>query len=208
MTNKLLLGCGIAGAPLFIVSSLVQAALRDGFDLRRHHLSSLALGDFGWVQTATFAVTGLLMLAFAAGLWPAFRAGAVCFGVYGIAMMLGAVFPDQPAFGFPPGMTADGDATMHAVGAIGSFIAEVGGCFVFAVHFLRRGRKGIGMYSIASGLAAAYLVVTMDPTQSSSAPRLVATCLVTGAWMTAVAVDAWRGSGSAVATAQEAVARA
>ena len=35
--------------------------------------SSLALGDWGWTQIATFVVAGLLTLAFATGLRRAFR---------------------------------------------------------------------------------------------------------------------------------------
>lgn len=182
----------MVGGPLFITSSLVQAAVRDGFDLRRHHLSTLALGDYGWVQTGTFAATGLLMLALAVGMWRVFRVGALCFGLYGAAMILGGVFPDVPAFGFPPGATADNEASLHAAGAIGAFLAQIAACICFGWRFTRERRKGWAAYSIGSGLFAAFLVVTMDPTQPSSAPRLVATCIITGAWMTAVAVDVLR----------------
>lgn len=193
MRNRYLLWCGIVGGPLFITSSLLQAVLREGFDLRRHHLSTLALGDFGWVQTATFATTGVLMLAFAAGLWRIFRVGALCFGLYGLTMILGAVFPDQPAFGFPPGADAvDSVAAGHVVAAVVSFLAEVAACLTFAWRYWRQGRIAWAAYSAGSGVVAGIIVFTMDPTQPSSAVRLVVTCLVTGAWMTAVAVDVYR----------------
>jgi hypothetical protein len=39
----------------------------------RHPVSSLALGDWGWLQTANFIVAGLLTLAFAVGLGLALR---------------------------------------------------------------------------------------------------------------------------------------
>ena len=43
-------------------------ATRDGFDLARHPLSLLSLGDLGWIQIANFVLSGLLFLACAAGM--------------------------------------------------------------------------------------------------------------------------------------------
>ncbi|WP_442945873.1 DUF998 domain-containing protein [Nonomuraea sp. LPB2021202275-12-8] len=48
---------------------------RDGFDPRRHALSQLALGEHGWIQTAAFALAGLLVLASALGLRRLLRDG-------------------------------------------------------------------------------------------------------------------------------------
>jgi hypothetical protein len=56
-----------------LAAGLLQAYTRDGFDPARHPLSSLALGDLGWLQTANFVVCGLLTLAGAVGLRPAYR---------------------------------------------------------------------------------------------------------------------------------------
>lgn len=192
-TTKALLACGIVGGPLFIVSSLAQAALREGFDLRRHHLSTLSLGDFGWIQVATFILTGAVMIAFAMGLSGLIR---WCFMVYGIAMIIGGVFSDSPAFGFPPGMAEQPGVhgTVHAIGAVGAFLAQVVACLAHGWRSMRQGRRIWALYSYASGVVAAVLVFTMDPTRPGSAPRLVATCLVTGAWMTAFAVDAFRSA--------------
>ena len=47
---------------------LVQAFTREGFDLRRHPLSLLSLGELGWIQIGNFVVAGLLVVAFAVGL--------------------------------------------------------------------------------------------------------------------------------------------
>lgn len=44
-----------------------QVLTRDGFDLSRHPLSELSLGDLGWVQIANFVPTGLLAISFALG---------------------------------------------------------------------------------------------------------------------------------------------
>ena len=55
--------------------SLAQAFTRDGFDLGRHPISLLSLGDLGWVQIANFIVTGVLYVACAVGLRRTLRAG-------------------------------------------------------------------------------------------------------------------------------------
>jgi Protein of unknown function (DUF998) len=55
-----LLGCGIVAGPLFLAVVFLQAFTRDGFDLSRHPLSLLSLGELGWVQMANFVVTGVL----------------------------------------------------------------------------------------------------------------------------------------------------
>lgn len=63
-----LLTCGAAAGPVFVTVTGLQVLTRDGFDLARHPISLLALGDVGWVQTAAFVLAGLLALARAAGM--------------------------------------------------------------------------------------------------------------------------------------------
>lgn len=51
--------CAVAGPLLFVVSFLVQGALRgDGYSPLRHPVSALTYGPAGWVQQATFLVCG------------------------------------------------------------------------------------------------------------------------------------------------------
>ena len=72
--GRILLWCGAVGPAFFIVSFLVQGAVRPAYDPLRHPISSLSLGGgAAWVQSATFLVTGLLVIGFAVGLG---RAGA------------------------------------------------------------------------------------------------------------------------------------
>ena len=63
-----LLRCGVWAGPVFAAMFLAEGAVRDGYRPLRHPVSSLALGPRGWIQTANFAVTGVLCLAGAAGL--------------------------------------------------------------------------------------------------------------------------------------------
>ena len=50
--TKALLSCGVIAGPLFVLVFLVEGATRAGYDPFRHPVSSLALGDHGWTQTA------------------------------------------------------------------------------------------------------------------------------------------------------------
>jgi hypothetical protein len=64
----LLLWCGAAGAPLFVIAFLIEGATRPGYNPVRLPISLLSLGDLGWTQTANFILDGVLMLGFAVGL--------------------------------------------------------------------------------------------------------------------------------------------
>lgn len=74
--TRLRLVCGAIGGPLFVLVFLVEGARRDGYDPMREPVSSLALGQRGWIQRANFVGTGLLMLALSDGLRRASPVGA------------------------------------------------------------------------------------------------------------------------------------
>lgn len=55
-----LLACGAIAGPLFATVFLILGAARAGYDPLRHTVSSLAIGDLGWVQQVNFVIAGLL----------------------------------------------------------------------------------------------------------------------------------------------------
>src|SRR5262249_4090281 len=116
--NKLLLACGVVAGSLFMVVALVQSFTRPGFDLRRHAISMLSLGDLGWIQVTDFVVSGLLFLMFAVGvrrvLHPG-RAGTwgpLLLCSFGAGLVIAGIFSTDPALGFPPGAPAGMPSTM------------------------------------------------------------------------------------------------
>ena len=165
----MLLACGVVGSPLFVGLSLVLASLRDGFDLSRHPFSLLSLGELGWVQIANFAVSGLLFLAFAAGLTSRLRGGPgattlpIAFAAMGVSLIGGGVFTADPAFAFPPGTPDGAPATVSWHGAVHGvafgvgMLALVAATALLARRFLLTGKRGWGWYSLASGVV--YLVL-------------------------------------------------
>lgn len=120
-TTRALLVCGGVAGPLFVVVAGVQAVSRSGFDLRRHPLSLLSLGDLGWVQVANFIVAGLLTLAFAVGMRQALhpgRAGTwgpLLVGVFAVGLLIGGIFVTDPALGFPPDAAGDPERSWHSI---------------------------------------------------------------------------------------------
>jgi len=57
-----LLVCGAVAGPLFVTVVVAQALTRTGFDLTHDAASLLDDGPWGWIQSANFIVTGLLLI--------------------------------------------------------------------------------------------------------------------------------------------------
>jgi hypothetical protein len=161
-----LLVCGVAAAPLFAVVALAQAAMRPGFDLTRHAVSLLGLGDLGWIQNASFLLTGLLTIAGAIGISRALRGPGVRWAprllvIFGVGCMAGGIFHTDPGDGFPPGtpagipMSMSWHGSLHmAFGGIG-FLALFAACFVLARAYIFYRRRGWAAYCGLSGALGA-----------------------------------------------------
>jgi hypothetical membrane protein len=159
-----LLSAGILAGPLVLAVDFGLALWREGFDLRRHASSQLALGDYGWLQSLNFVVAGLLMLAFSAGLrrklqgQPGGTWGPRLMAVFAISHVLVGVFVTDPAFSFPPGpdtpagLPAYGQASTHALlhslFSLVGFIALAAAGAVLARHFQRCGDTGWSLVSL------------------------------------------------------------
>src|SRR5579859_3199942 len=96
-TRTLLLGGAPAG-PDYLGVRLLQAFTRPGFDVTRHDLSLLANGSLGWIQSANFLVTGLLVLGGALGIRRVLRrrpggtALPLLVGLYGLGLLGAGLF--------------------------------------------------------------------------------------------------------------------
>ena len=103
--TRRLLRCGVWAGPVFTATFVAEGAAREGYRPLRHPVSSLALGPRGWVQTANFAVTGVLCLAGAAGLrrtgdrLAGSRAGPVMVAAAGAGLIGSAAFRTDPVGG-------------------------------------------------------------------------------------------------------------
>lgn len=209
-TTKALLGYGVIAGPLYLAVIVVQAFARDGYDPARHQASLLAHGDFGWVQTANFVLTGLMTIAFALGLRRALRPGRGAtwaprlIGTYGMSLLGAAVFPADPVPGFPSGAPAEAAAEVSTTGMLHFGVAGIGfaclasACFVVARRYRDEGRR---RPAVASRLVGAVFFTGFAAVASgggSVAANLVFTAAVVTvcAWTAAVALDRYRRVGT------------
>ena len=159
--SRILLWCGVVGPAFFVVSFLVQGAVRPGYDPLRHPVSPLSLGGgAAWVQSATFLITGLLVIAFAVGLGRADcgRWTPILIGLVGLGLMGAGVFTSDPINGYPPGTPIPAPRTtsgiLHDQFSTPVFTALPAACLVMARRFGRQGSRGWRGYSIATAVAS------------------------------------------------------
>jgi hypothetical protein len=160
MTRRLLY-CGLVAGPVFVLTFLIEGALKgDGYEVLRHPVSSLALGDQGWIQSANFLVGAMLTILFAVGLWRSravARAGAVLIGIWGLALVGAGLFRTDPVSGYPLGTPATSEYTtsgaLHDGFSLPGFLALAAAQVVLARG---QGRRWL-VYSLLS--ATAFLVM-------------------------------------------------
>jgi hypothetical protein len=164
---------------------------REGFDMRRHALSVLSNGEFGWVQVANFVVSGALVIAGSVGIRRLLRGqragtwGPLLLTIYGIGVVGAGVFRADPANGFPPGVSATAgisrSGVLHFVfGGIG-FYALIAACFVFARRFASQGRSTWSMYSAITGVL--FFVAFAAIASGSTAPSVMLGFYAAVAWI-------------------------
>jgi Protein of unknown function (DUF998) len=171
-----LLTCAVIASPLYILVGVLEMLTREGFDIRRHALSLLANGEWGWIHSSMMVASGLLTIAGAVGMRRALRGkpagfwGPALIGIYGLGLVGAGFFAADPALGFPPGTPLKGNpitthGLMHFVsGGIG-FAGLISACLVFAWRFVRIHRSGWAAFSAATGVtffAAFYAIATLS----------------------------------------------
>ncbi|MFK3729878.1 DUF998 domain-containing protein [Streptomyces sp. NPDC088090] len=143
---------GVVAGPLFLAAGLAQGWARDGFDFTRNAISQLALGEAGWVQTASFVLAGALLIAGATGLRRVLRGGAggtwgpALVGVFGASFWVAAAFPADAGAGFPVGApeatVMSGHGAVHMFGGMVGYLALCAAFVVLARPLAARGLRG------------------------------------------------------------------
>lgn len=192
-TRSLLTAAALAG-PLFYASSVVQAMIRPGFDIRVHPLSQLATGGPGWIQMVSFVLSGLGVVALALAHRRVIRQGTgsrvapILLGVFGGGLMVAGCFPMDPQNGFPVGapegvVEMSWHSIVHSVAAAVSFSALAIACVALLVRSIRYRRVSA---SLGHGLVALVLLLPMSPTESSI--QIALTGLIAFTWVTVSAL--------------------
>lgn len=194
-----LLAAGVAAGPLYVAIALLQYLFRDGLDMGRHVLSLASNGDRGWVQIASFAMTGALTIAGAFGLRRVLHPGRggtwgpLLVGAYGVGLVGAGLFLADPAQGFPPGTpdgppaTVSGHGLTHLTFASLGFVALIVACFVLSRRFRAAGRPGWRAYSLVTGVV---LIITQIALVAAPGAAVnvayVLTALHASVWVTVV----------------------
>jgi Protein of unknown function (DUF998) len=219
--TRTLLGCGVAAGPVFVAVFLLEGAVRDGYRPLRHPVSSLALGQRGWIQAGNFAVAGTLFLAGAAGLAragapAASRAAPALIGAAGAGLIGSAVFTTDPVSGYPPGTpdalihpTRTGMA--HNLAAVPVFAGLPAAALASGWRSWRAGQHGFGLYSFGTAVT---MLTTMALAGAGfgQSPRLInlaglfqrASIITGSAWLTALSAQALQRTPTAAALRHQA----
>jgi hypothetical protein len=204
--TRRLLTCGAIAGPIYVGVGTAEILGREGFDMRRHALSLMANGEWGWIHIAMMVATGLLTVAGAVGVKRALAGGRgatwapLLLGVYGLGLVGAGFFTADPGLGFPPGTPEEataisGHGLMHFVmGGIG-FLGLIAACLVFARRFELQGERGWAAFSVTTGvLFLAAFVGIASGSQGSPTMRVFVTLAFTAAvvlawaWITLVAL--------------------
>ncbi|HEX8025866.1 MAG TPA: DUF998 domain-containing protein [Candidatus Limnocylindrales bacterium] len=162
VSTRTWLQAGVVGPVLFVAVFLVEGATRPGYDPVRTFVSELSLGDGGWLQIASFLVTGALVLGFAVGLgraWAPSRArwAPRLIGLVGVSLMICGAFVADPALGYPAGAPAglptetSWHAGIHYLGALGVFLGLPAAAAIAARHAEIVHVRRWAIYSLVSG---------------------------------------------------------
>ena len=155
-----------------MIAVLAQALTRPGFSLTHDAASLLDDGPGGWVQSANFIVTGLLLAAAAAGLRRALPEGRgsrwaprLLF-ITGAGLVGGGIFHPDPSGGYPPGTPPGASAVsswhgvLHQVCGSAAFIALIVFCVILARRYRALGQPRMAAFSWLAGALCAAGVAT------------------------------------------------
>ena len=193
-TRSLLIAAALAG-PVFYLSATAQILTREGFDLRVHPISQLSTGELGWIQTATFIIAGLGVLALAVTYRRLVTDGVgrrlvpIFLAVLGFGFVVAGSFTMDPQHGFPIGTPAGPAAAMswhgivHSVAAAVAFVGLAIACVTSMIRSIRERRAWA---ATGHGFVALVLLLPVSPTDSSL--QIAGTGLIAFTWTTVTAL--------------------
>lgn len=204
--TRSLLGYGVLAGPFYVAVVIGQALLRPGFDLTKDDASLLSNGSLGWIQIANFVVTGLMVVACAAGVRRSLAGGRgatwapILIGLYGAGLIAAGIFVADPMNGFPAGAPAGRPETitvhglLHIASAGIGFTGLVAACFVVARRFAADGSRARMWFSIVTGVV--FLGAFAGVASGSSSPVVIAAfwvaLLLAWGWMASLSIYLYR----------------
>ena len=202
MGTRILLAGGVLGPLLFIAVFLVEGAMRPAYSAWHHFVSSLSLGERGWIQIASFVVCGVLVLGFAVGLRRVLSPGKgstwgpILLGVFGLCLVGAGFLVTDPLLGYPPGApeTTTVHGALHVLLSLFAFAALTAACLVVARRFAGDPAwRGWALYSVVTAVLIVVFFVAADvaatPDPSAPAGLLQRLSIIAGwGWVALIAL--------------------
>jgi len=173
---KLGIMCGVCAPFLWASAITLCGSLRPGYSHVTQYISEL--GERGsstelLMRYAGFVPTGAMHVLFAGSLYSAFKgrrlasAAALLLALNGVGRIAAGLFPCEAGCGGPRVLLSQ---KLHTLAAGVGFFALIGASIVWGIILRRRGeRRGLGAYSIASGLAGLVFLLLMSSGDESRA---------------------------------------
>lgn len=193
--RRLLSAGGFAGL-IFCGVAAYGILTRPGFDLQRHAVSNLSLGEGGWTMVAAFIASGALTLLCAVGLSHVLKEGRgrralpILVGLYGLGLVIAGIFPAPACCGFPAGTPEDQmpvmtpSAIIHSIGFMVAFSSLIIASFVAALRL----SGGSSLASLLAGILMPLLVgLGMSNVMAPGVAFFVA-AIIGWVWLGAVAM--------------------
>lgn len=179
-TNKWLILCGAIAGLFFTFSWIIQEAFRPQYNPMMIPISSLAIGPLGWIQSATFLITGALIILFAYGLFKISKSeykgvskwGPIMILICGIGLIGAGCFTTDPMNGYPEGTplvdeNPSFNSIIHQLFSSFLFFGLPIACFVFGNYFTSKKELKWLIYSFLTGIIflIMFLVTSMGFSQ-------------------------------------------
>ncbi|GEM_PF-835599 len=168
----------LIGASVFVGSLIALHAVRADIDWVTHYVSDFANGRFGWLLVFGAAVHGIGNAGLSIGLWRALGPGrlnawgALLLGVSAVGIVMGGVFPIDPA-----GQPATWTGVAHRAIVAGAFAVETLALFLLNRAFARSASwrdaaaRGRVFATVAALTLAGLLVAVQQQTAQGLAER-------------------------------------
>ena len=160
--------CGVTAPVLMLVLWTVASLMRPGYDQLSQYGSELGTGPNAIIMNANFVVTGLLIIAFAIGLFENIRGGSwaqmssILLGVFGAGELVGGLFPCDPGC---PIAAQSVFQLAHNVDAVIAFVAITLAPLLVSLGLSRDDRwRDYRSYSLVTGLLAIGLFLVFSAT--------------------------------------------
>src|SRR4030095_10772741 len=160
--TKGLLIAGQVGCILFILLFLIQGQLREGYSSLKFPVSSLSIGEHGWIQQANFLICGALIFLCSFGLYKATTNikgqlwTSIFFAIAGLGLIGAGIFTSDSVYGYPltePFHGAQYTVTgrIHESVSTFFFVGVPVTCFKMHNRFKAIGEKRLALLSNISG---------------------------------------------------------